>query len=183
MKENVLVCKRLSVKAQTLFGFAAVVLAVALPQLFHLMGAVSGFDTSLGEAFLPMHLPIMLAGLLAGPYSAALAGAAAPLLSFLLSGMPGAVLLPFMCIELCVYGLSSGLLRSAKMPVISKVLISQTAGRAVRAAAIVIGANFCGSAINVSIIWTSISAGIFGLALQWTLIPLIMNNVQCKTDN
>lgn len=182
MKENILTQKKISIKTQTIFGLAAVVSAVALPQLFHIMGATSGLGTSLGEVFLPMHLPIILAGLLAGPYSAALAGAAAPLLSFLLSGMPSAVMLPFMCIELCVYGLSSGLLRNAKMPTIAKVIISQTAGRLVRAAAILIGVNFFESAVKASIIWTSISVGIFGLVLQWTLIPLIMYRVGNK-DN
>ena len=40
--------------AATLLAIAA---AVALPQLFHVIGAVSGQGTALGVAFLPMHLP------------------------------------------------------------------------------------------------------------------------------
>ena len=51
---------RLSVKVQTFAALAAVAGAVAVPQLFHVLGAVSGLGTSLGEIFLPMHLPIML---------------------------------------------------------------------------------------------------------------------------
>lgn len=172
MSTNILGNKKLSMKVQTLGGLIAIVSAVALPQLFHLMGAASGLGTALGEAFLPMHLPIILAGLLIGPYAAAAAGAASPLISFLLTGMPGAVMLPFMCVELCVYGLTAGLLRNKKMPAIGKVVIAQIAGRAVRALAIVLGANFFNSAVNVSIIWTSIAAGVFGLALQWVIIPL-----------
>lgn len=65
---------RLSVKAQTLATIAAIVGAVAVPQIFHGLGAVSGLGTALGEAFLPMHLPIILVGLLAGPYAGAIAG-------------------------------------------------------------------------------------------------------------
>lgn len=172
MSTNVLSTKRLSVKVQTLGGLIAIISAVALPQLFHLMGAASGLGTALGEAFLPMHLPIILAGLLCGPYAAAVAGAASPLISFMLTGMPGTVMLPFMCVELCVYGLIAGLLRNAKIPTLAKVVIAQIAGRAVRALAIVLGASVFGSAVNVSVIWTSIAAGVFGLALQWVIIPL-----------
>lgn len=174
MSENILCRKKLSIKTQALAGLIAIVSAVALPQLFHLMGAASGLGTALGEAFLPMHLPIILAGLLCGPYAAAAAGAASPLISFLLTGMPGAVMLPFMCVELFAYGLTAGLLRSTKIPTIAKVVIAQIAGRAVRALAIILGVNVFQSAISVSVIWTSIAAGVFGIALQWALIPLIV---------
>ncbi len=64
----------LSVKVQTLATFAAIVGAVAVPQIFHTLGAISGLGTALGETFLPMHLPIILVGLLAGPYAGAIAG-------------------------------------------------------------------------------------------------------------
>lgn len=182
MQENVLSQRKLSVKVQTLAGIIAVISAVALPQLFHVMGAAAGLGTSLGEAFLPMHLPIILVGLLAGQYAGAIAGLLSPLVSFAISGMPSVVMLPFMMIELCVYGLSAGLLRNVKLPAIVKVLIAQVAGRAVRAAAIVIGVNFLGSAAVISTIWTSITAGLFGLALQWALIPLIVYRVCGKQE-
>lgn len=180
MSENILSRKKLSLKVQALAGLIAIVSAVALPQLFHLMGAASGLGTALGEAFLPMHLPIILAGLLCGPYAAAAAGAASPLISFLLTGMPGVVMLPFMCVELFTYGLTAGMLRSTKMPTIAKVVIAQIAGRGVRALAILLGVNVFGSAIGVSVIWTSIAAGVFGIALQWVLIPLIIYRAKAE---
>ena len=170
---------RLSAKAQTLAAIAAIIGAVALPQIFHVMGAVSGLGTKLGETFLPMHLTIFLAGLLAGPCAGAAAGFLAPLLSFALTGMPTAAMLPFMMIELCAYGLFSGLLRNVNIPVIAKVLAVQIGGRAVRAAAILISVYaFGNTAIPVSIIWTSIAAGIFGIVLQLVLIPLIIYRVE-----
>lgn len=92
---------RLSVKAQTLAAILAIAGAVALPQLFHVMGAVSGLGTKLGETFLPMHLTIFLAGFLAGPCAGAAAGLLAPLVNFALTGMPTSAMLPFMMIELC----------------------------------------------------------------------------------
>lgn len=171
--------QKLSVRAQALATVTAVAMAVALPQIFHLLGAVSGLGTALGEAFLPMHLPILLVGLLAGPRVGAVAGALSPLLSFALTGMPKQAMLPFMVIELCVYGLTCGLLRDSKLPSIVKVLYAQAAGRAVRAVAIVIAFYvFDSHAVSVSVIWKSISAGILGLVLQWVLLPLLLYRIE-----
>lgn len=176
--------KKLSVKVQTLASVTAIVAAVALPQVFHLMGAMSGLGTALGETFLPMHLPILLVGLLAGPYAGAAAGLFSPLLSFALTTMPTGEMLPFMMIELCVYGLLSGLLRDVRMPTVLKVLAAQFAGRAVRAVAILIATyGFSSSAVPVAVIWRSIGTGIFGLVLQWVLLPLIIYRVENRKHN
>jgi len=174
---------RLSVKRQTLAALVAVVAAVALPQIFHVLGAVSGLGTALGETFLPMHLPIILVGIFAGPFAGAAAGALSPLVSFLLTGMPGAVMLPFMMIELCAYGLFSGLLRTVKLPNIAKVLTAQVCGRAVRALAILAAVYIFGSGVKVQIIWTSIAAGLPGLILQWCFIPLLLFRVENISKN
>ncbi len=175
---------KLSVKAQTLATIIAIVAAVVLPQIFHVMGAISGFGTALGEIFLPMHLPVILAGLLAGPYAGAVAGVCSPLVSFVLTQMPAAAVLPFMMIELCIYGLCAGLFRNAKMPTILKVAISQIVGRAVRAAAILVAIyGFANTAIPVASIWKSIGTGIFGIVLQWALLPLIVYRVDNAKRN
>ncbi|MCD7727191.1 MAG: ECF transporter S component [Ruminococcus sp.] len=175
---------RLSIKAQVLYTIGAIIAAVALPQIFHLIGAASGAGTAPGETFLPMHLPIILVGLLAGPYVGAIAGLLGPVASFALSGMPTAVMLPFMMIELCIYGLSAGLLRNVKMPSLVKVLISQVAGRAVRALAIVVAIYlFNNTNVHVQTIWNSIVAGLPGLVIQWALIPLIAFRVDSIKKN
>lgn len=136
---------RLSMKVQTLAALAAIAGAVAIPQFFHLLGAASGLGTALGETFLPMHLPIILVGLLAAPYAGAVSGILGPVASFALSGMPGLVMLPFMMLELGAYGLAAGLLRNRKMPTVMKVIMVQIAGRAVRAAAIFISVYALGN--------------------------------------
>ena len=88
-------------------------------------------------------------------------------------------MLPFMMIELCIYGLAAGLLRNVKMPTICKVVAAQAAGRAVPAAAILLAVYAFGSEnTDVAVIWTSISAGVFGLALQWALLPLVVYRVE-----
>lgn len=175
---------RLSLKVQVIATIAAIAGAVILPQVFHLLGAISGLGSALGETFLPMHFPIILVGLLAGPYAGAISGLFGPLLSFALSGMPGAYMLPFMMIELCVYGLVSGLLRNVKLPSIVKVVAVQVAGRALRAAAILLAVyGFGYNGISVSVIWMSIASGVFGIVLQWILIPLSVYRVENLKKN
>ena len=170
---------RLSVKVQTMATIAAIAGAVAVPQIFHVLGAAFGLGTGLGESFLPMHLPILLVGLLAGPYAGAAAGMFGPLVIFALSGMPGVAMLPFMMLELCIYGLAAGLLRNVKLPVVVKVLLAQTAGRIVRAAAILVAVYGFGSeSIPLASIWLSIAAGIYGIVLQWALLPAIVHCVE-----
>lgn len=172
-----------SIKAQTIAAAAAVVGAVAVPQIFHLLGVASGLGTSLGETFLPMHLPILLVGLLAGPFAGAVSGLLGPLASFLMTGMPGSAMLPFMMLELFGYGLFAGLLRNAKMPSIAKVLLAQLGGRAVRAAAVLISVYALGNtAVGVASIWKTVVTGLFGLVLQWTLIPLIIYRVEHRAE-
>ena len=169
----------MSLKAQTLATFAAIVGAVVVPQVFHALGAISGLGTALGETFLPMHLPIILAGLLAGPYVGAIAGLLGPLASFALSGMPGAVMLPFMMIELCAYGLFAGFLSNVKMPSFVKVIAVQIAGRVIRAAAIFLAVYAFGNeSVRVASAWMNSVTGAFGIALQWALIPLIIYRVE-----
>lgn len=155
-------------------GALGIVAAVALPQIFHLIGLASGTGNVAGTVWLPMHLPVILVGLLLGWRVGLVTGLAAPLISFFLTGMPSVVLLPFMVIELAVYGASAGLLRDVKLPNIVKVLIVQVAGRLIRAAAIFVGVNFLGSKIKLDIIWTSIATGLPGLVLQWAFIPLLV---------
>ena len=170
---------RLSVKVQTLAAIAAVAGAVAVPQIFHALGAAFGAGTALGETFLPMHLPILLVGFLAGSYAGAAAGLFGSLVSFALSGMLGIAMLPFMMLELCVYGLAAGLLRNVKLPVIMKVLFAQIAGRAIRAIAIFAAVYGLGSEnIPIASIWMSIGTGIYGILLQWALLPVIVHLVE-----
>lgn len=169
---------KLSIKTQTIGGILAIIAAVAVPQLFHLVGRYCDMGTSLGETYLPMHLPIILAGLLVGPYAAGIAGILGPVFSYLMSGMPSIVMLPFMMIELFAYGASAGLLRNVKMPTILKVLISQISGRLLRGAAILIGFYGLHSMVKPAIIYKSIATGLFGIILQLVLIPLVVYRIK-----
>ena len=77
-------------------------LCTVLPPVFHMVG--------LGSVFSPMHIPVLLCGLVCGwPYGA-LCGLVGPAISSLSTGMPGPAYLIHMAPELCVYGLVCGLL-------------------------------------------------------------------------
>ena len=179
MSELSLTKPKLSIKVQVLATLAAVAGAVALPQVFHLLGRISGVGTLPGEMLLPMHLPILLVGLLAGPWAGAVSGVLGPLVSFWLSGMPTAAMLPFMMIELGAYGLFAGLLRHTKLPTTVKVLAAQLAGRAVRAVAILVAVyGFSDTAVSVASIYKSILTGLFGILLQLIVLPLICYRVE-----
>ncbi len=172
--ENVLSSKK-ALREKLLCLAICISSAVTLPQLFHLIGTVSGTGAALGSAFLPMHIPVFAAGLMAGPAVGILAGAISPVLSFAISGMPAAALLPFMMIELAGYGLFSGLLANTKTPVFFKLLFAQICGRAARSIALVFAVYAIHStSVPISSIWETIVDGLPGILLQWALIPLLI---------
>ena len=168
-----------SLKAKTITTILAIATAIVLPQLFHVMGIISGTGAMLGSVFLPMHIPVFVAGLMAGPVVGIIAGAVSPLVSFAISGMPAAALLPFMMFELAGYGLVSGLLVHVKMPVFAKLVIAQVAGRVVRGIAIAIAVfGFGNQAVQLASIWTSVAQGLPGILLQWAIIPLLLYRME-----
>ena len=176
--------KRLSLKAQIWATIFAVISAVVIPQLFHIMGAISGIGTSLGEIFLPMHLSIIFVGLLAGPLVGAISGFLAPLVSYALTGMPTLYMLPFMIVELFGYGLCAGYLKNVKFSNVGKVFLVQIAGRVMRSVAILLAIYVFGNdKIGVASIWMSIPKGIAGIVLQLVLIPLLLYRVKDFSKN
>ena len=81
-----------------------VALGVVLPVAFHSVA-------NAGSIFLPMHIPVLLCGIICGwPYGLA-CGVLAPLLSSLITGMPPMAYLPSMLCELAVYGFTAGLIK------------------------------------------------------------------------
>ena len=80
-----------------------IALGIVLPMAFHSI-------PNAGRVFLPMHIPVLLCGMICGfPYGLA-CGIIAPLLSSLFTGMPPVAVLPAMLCELAAYGAVSGLL-------------------------------------------------------------------------
>jgi len=171
--------KPLSISAQAAATAIAIVAAVVVPQFFHWLGIVSGAGKAPGVAFSPMHLPIIIVGFLAGPYAGAISGLLGPVAAHYLSGMPNAMQLPFMMIELAGYGLSAGLLRSIRLPLVAKTLVALIAGRLFRMIACIIAFYLLGNEKMRPLgIWMSIPRVLPGIVLQLVLIPLIVFRVE-----
>jgi len=153
-----------------------IAVGIALPLAFHSI-------PNAGRVFLPMHIPILLCGLVYGLPYGPLCGIAAPLLSSLITGMPPAAMLPSMLCELAVYGLASSLLmRFARVKNPYAKLYIALAG------AMLLGRITLGvlnalifSAGNYSLqIWlgSAFVTALPGIAIQVALIPAIVFGLQ-----
>ena len=92
--------KKNTVKQLCVCGIC-IALCYVLPVAFHAVG--------LGSVLSPMHIPVLLCGLVCGGSYGMVCGLLGPVLSSILSGMPPVTALVFMVPELVVYGLVSGL--------------------------------------------------------------------------
>ncbi len=150
-------------------------LAVILPQIFHLLGGAQ-----LGRIFLPMHLPVFLAGMVVGPGAGFLVGVIAPVLSHLLTGMPALSppVLFLMMVELPAYGLVAGYLyRNKEQSLFTALLAAMVGGRltmAVSAPYFFAGGQFPITA--TAYVKGALVAGLPGLLLQLILIPVLLKN-------
>ena len=97
--------QKMSTVKKAIITAICIALCVVLPQAFHAIPRA-------GAIYLPMHIPVLLCGLICGWPFGLLCGLAGPLLSSLFTGMPPAAALPSMLIECAVYGCSAGLLMS-----------------------------------------------------------------------
>ena len=149
-----------------------ITLGVILPIVFHQF-ALSG------RIFLPMHIPVFLAGIFIGPLGGLIVGMVCPPLSFLLTGMPPPYAVPLMSMELSIYGLSIGILiRWIKLSILS-LLIAMILGRLAFALGLFILGQFLSLPYGPqAFIKISLVTGLPGIALQLVLIPLLMEAVQ-----
>lgn len=150
---------------------AALLVAVGLllPPLFHLIGGQAA-----GGVLLPMHLPVLLAGLLFGPGVGIAVGGITPLLSFLLSGMPPLIKLPFMILELVTYGAVSGLCCvRGRLPIPVGLLLAQISGRLANALGLWVAAGLLSLPVSgPASVFTALVTGLPGVAVQWLVLPL-----------
>lgn len=154
-------------------------LGVLFPTVFHMFGAVSG------QTFLPMHIPVLIAGLLISPGLGLAVGFFSPFLSCLITQMPTVAKMPFMCIELAVYGLSSGLfmrlfskkIHNRTIALYIALVSAQISGRLVNLICTYIAINLLGitaKGVSVKLALVSIPAGFLGIVIQWIIIPPIV---------
>lgn len=92
---------RLSSAKRICITAVCVALCCILPMAFHSVG--------LGSVLSPMHIPVLLCGIVCGGLPGLACGIAGPILSTALTGMPPVPMLIRMVPELIVYGLAAGL--------------------------------------------------------------------------
>jgi riboflavin transporter FmnP len=157
-----------------------IALGVALPIAFHFIHPLAG------RTLLPMHIPVLLAGILLGPVSGIIVGLVCPTTSFLLTGMPPAYAIPLMTLELVLYGLASGILmRTLRIPLIVGLLLAMIVGRLGFAFALLILGRFINLPYGIKeFILVAIPTGLPGIILQIILVPILVKGIQLasRTD-
>lgn len=158
---------------------------LTLVAMFMAIGFVLPFLTGqipqIGNSLLPMHIPVLLCGLICGWKYGAAIGVALPLLRSAIFGMPP--MFPIgvsMAFELATYGFVTGLLynRSRWQCVVAlyrSMIAAMLAGRVIWGSVQVVLMGINGSAFT----WQMFMAGAFtnaipGIILQLVFIPAIM---------
>lgn len=141
---------------------------------------LTGQIQQIGNMLLPMHIPVLLCGFVCGPLWGALVGFVAPLLRYLIFGMP--VIYPMgisMAFELGTYGLVSGLLYGL-LPkqhryVYVSLISAMIAGRLVWGLVRFILAGLTDSQFPFSVfIAGALTEAIPGIVIQLIFIPIIL---------
>ena len=150
-------------------------LALVLPIGFHAFGIG-------GRVFLPMHVPVLLAGFLVGPGSGLLVGILAPSISHLITGMPPSYAVPLMSLELPIYGLIAGLAYvKMRMNIYVALVIAMVIGRLMFGLGLFVLGMFLELPYTAAAFFAAggpIVAGLPGIVLQLFLIPLVVAAVK-----
>ena len=154
---------------------AALFLAMAMVLPF-----LTGQIPEIGSMLCPMHIPALLCGFFCGWPWGLMVGFVAPLLRFVIFGMPP--LFPVgisMAFELAAYGAVSGWMY-AKLPrkkssVYVALLVAMVVGRLVWGAAQFVCLGLSGSSFTMAAFWAgAVTSAIPGIIVQIILIPLLV---------
>ncbi len=153
------------------FTALCIALCVVLPMAFH-------FFPEGGSVFLPMHIPVLLCGMICGwPYGLS-CGLLGPLMSSILTKMPPMAVLPSMMIECAVYGAVSGLLmkllrkQSVMVQLYGSLIPAMLLGRIVSGAAKAL--IFSPGLSMAAWITTSFVTALPGIVLQLISLPMLL---------
>ncbi|MBU8933805.1 MAG: ECF transporter S component [candidate division Zixibacteria bacterium] len=146
-------------------------IAVLLPVGFHTFGLA-------GRIFLPMHIPVLLAGFLAGPWSGLVVGLLAPTLSYLLTGMPPTYAVPLMSMELAIYGFVAGITYNRlRLNIYIALILAMLLGRLMFAVGLI------GLGLFMELPYTAAQfiagggalwSGLPGIMIQLVLVPVVV---------
>lgn len=158
---------------------------LALSAMFLAIGFVLPFLTGqiqvIGSMLLPMHIPVLLCGLICGWQYGGAIGIVLPLLRSVILGMPPLYPVALaMAFELAAYGLLAGLFyRRSKWQCIRSLyrslIFAMLGGRIVWGGAMTVLTGVKGGAFTLSAFWSgAVLNAIPGIILQLILIPAVM---------
>ena len=153
------------------FSAVCAALCLVLPMAFHSI-------PNAGSVILPMHIPVLLCGLVCGwPYGL-ICGIVGPLLSGILTGMPPAAMLPSMMVECGTYGFVTGLMmryvRTGRptadlyISMVTAMILGRTVAGLAKALI------FTPGTAPFAWVTTSLVAGIPGIVIQLILMPAVL---------
>ncbi len=155
-----------------------IALGIVLPMAFHFFG------TGLASIISPMHIPVFIAGAFMGPMGGIVVGAATPVLSSLLTGMPPVIpMLPIMFVELIIYGGVIGyLFKAKKMNIFLSMVVSMLLGRIGMGVVVwflvhVFNIGYL-PANPVIYIQAAVIKGLPGIIIHLIVVPLVINYLQ-----
>lgn len=161
---------QMSYVKKLVFTAACAALCLVLPMAFHTV-------PNAGSIFLPMHIPVLLCGLICGwPYGL-VCGLIGPAISSL-TGMPPLAVLPSMMVECAAYGAVTGLMMKfvrTKHPTVDLYISMVTAmvlGRVI--AGLVKALILAPGTPAFAWVTTSLVTGIPGIAIQLIVMPAIV---------
>jgi len=164
--------QKMSYVKRSIITAACIALSVILPMAFHSI-------QNAGSIFSPIHMPVLLCGLICGPAFGLLCGLVGPLLSSLFTGMPTMAYLPPMMVELAFFGLVGGLMinlirtRKLYVDLYISLVVAMIAGRVV--AGIAKALIFAPGSYSMAVWTTSYFVTAWpGIIIQLALIPMII---------
>lgn len=154
------------------FASVCIAMCLVLPMAFHTV-------QNAGAIFLPMHIPVLLCGLICGWQYGLICGLTGPLISSLITGMPAMAILPSMMVELAVYGLVCGAMmkfvktKSTYVDLYISLVTALILGRIVSGAAKALIFNVGKYSLKMWVTGSFITA-LPGLIIQLVLIPTVV---------
>ena len=148
-----------------------IALCVVLPMAFHSI-------PNAGQVILPMHIPVLLCGMVCGSGYGFVCGLLGPMLSSFITGMPPAAIMPSMMVECAAYGCVTGLMMKyvrTGRPVADLYISMITAmvlGRVI--SGLVKSLILSPGTAPFAWVTTSLVAGIPGIIIQLVLMPVVI---------
>ncbi len=156
--------------------FVFVLLDVLAPWVFHQFHLA-------GATFLPMHIFVLIAGLIFGWRAGLIVGLLSPLASYTISGMPVLQILPQIVAELSAYGLIAGILREkCNLRLIWSLLGAMIGGRfalflATLIIYLVVGEFYSPLGLEANpflVVSSMVKLGWPGIIIQLVLVPIVI---------